>query len=236
MKHFKFVAALTAAALIPLAFAQGVTVDSVIKNLENTQKNTRDFSGRVTGSAEQDNSRTRFEVKIAGITAAKLTRVDFLAPDALADNFLILDNQNSYNYQFITNQVTIQRIANNTQVGGFNLNFNALNDPQATFPQNQVDFKPLTTENTPAGRAYILDGTPKKGVNLDFDRLRVWVLENGWRVYRAQSLDTKNVVQFDVTIPEWKANGGLKVADLCKIPRDAEIIRKGTLRKNSCAV
>lgn len=236
MKHLKTITALVAAALIPLAFAQGVTVDSVLKNLETTQKNTKDYSGKVTGSAEQDNSRTRFEVRIAGITASKLTRVDFLAPDALADNFLIIDNQNSFNYQFITNQVTIQKISDNTNVGGFNFNFNALNDPQATFGQNQVDFKPLTTENTPAGKAYVLDATPKKGAKLDFDRLKVWVLESGWRVYRAQSLDTKNVVQFDVTVTEWKANSGLKASDLCKVPKDAEVIRKGNLRKYSCAV
>jgi hypothetical protein len=224
------------AALVPLALAQSVTVDTVLKNLEATSKNTKDFGGKVVGSAEQDNQRTRFEVKIAGITASKLTRVDFLAPDSLADNFLIVDNQNIFNYQFITNQVTIQKDTSQTNVGGFNLNFNQLNDLQTTFPRDQVDFKPLTTETTPAGKAYVLDATPKKNSKVDFDRLKVWVLENGWRVYRTQSLDAKNVVQFDITISEWKANSGLKASELCKLPKDAEIIKKGSLKKFSCPV
>ena len=222
--------------LIPLALAQGVTADSILKNLDATQKNTKDFSAKVSGSAEQNDSRTKFEVKITGITASKLTRVEFLAPDALADNFLIIDNQNSYNYQFITNQVTIQKNANASEVGGFNLNFNALNDLQTTFPSNQVDFKPVTSETTPAGKAYILDATPKKSSNLNFDRLKVWVLESGWRVYRTQSFDAKGVMQFDVTISDWKVNAGLKASELCKIPKDAEVIKKGSLKKFSCAI
>lgn len=222
--------------LIPLALAQGVTADSILKNLDATQKNTKDFSAKVSGSAEQNDSRTKFEVKIAGITASKLTRVEFLAPDALADNFLIIDNQNSYNYQFITNQVTIQKNANASEVGGFNLNFNALNDLQTTFPSNQVDFKPVTSETTPAGKAYILDATPKKSSNLNFDRLKVWVLESGWRVYRTQSFDAKGVMQFDITISDWKVNAGLKASELCKIPKDAEVIKKGSLKKFSCAI
>lgn len=234
--NFKTLLTLTTLSLIPLALAQGVTPDSILKNLDATQKNTKDFSAKVSGSAEQNDSKTKFEVKIAGITASKLTRVDFLAPDALADNFLIIDNQNTYNYQFITNQVTIQKNANAAEVGGFNLNFNALNDLQTTFPSNQVDFKPVTSETTPAGKAYILDATPKKSSNLNFDRLKVWVLESGWRVYRTQSFDAKGVMQFDITISDWKVNAGLKASELCKIPKDAEVIKKGSLKKFSCAI
>ena len=234
--NLKTLLALTTLSLIPLALAQGVTADNILKNLDTTQKNTKDFSAKVSGSAEQNDSKTKFEVKIAGITASKLTRVDFLAPDALADNFLIIDNQNAYNYQFITNQVTIQRNANASEVGGFNLNFNALNDLQTTFPSNQVDFKPITSETTPAGKAYILDATPKKGAKLEFDRLKVWVLESGWRVYRTQAFDAKGVLQFDVTISDWKVNAGLKASELCKIPKDAEIIKKGTLKRFNCAI
>ena len=234
--NLKTLLTLTTMSLIPLALAQGVTADSILKNLDATQKNTKDFSAKVSGSAEQNDSRTKFEVKIAGITASKLTRVDFLSPDALADNFLIIDNQNSYNYQFITNQVTIQKNANASEVGGFNLNFNALNDLQTTFPSNQVDFKPVTSETTPAGKAYILDATPKKSSNLNFDRLKVWVLESVWRVYRTQSFDAKGVMQFDITISDWKVNAGLKASELCKIPKDAKVIKKGSLKKFSCAI
>lgn len=234
--NLKTLLTLTTLAVIPLALAQGVTADSILKNLDATQKNTKDFSAKVSGSAEQNDSKTKFEVKIAGITASKLTRVDFLAPDALADNFLIIDNQNAYNYQFITNQVTIQKNANAAEVGGFNLNFNALNDLQTTFPSNQVDFKPITSETTPAGKAYILDATPKKGSKLEFDRLKVWVIESGWRVYRTQAFDAKGVMQFDITIQDWKVNAGLKASELCKIPKDAEVIKKGALKKFSCAI
>ena len=232
----KFLLATASLAFLSLSLAQGVTADSILKNLEATQKGTKDFSAKVSGSTEQNSSKTKFEVTIAGITAAKLTRVDFLAPDALADNFLIIDNQNTYNYQFITNQVTIQKNTDMTAVSGFNLNFNQLNDLQTTFPRDQVDFKPITSETTPAGKAYILDATPKKTSNVDFDRLKVWVLENGWRVYRTQSFDAKGVLQFDITISDWKVNSGLKASELCKIPKDAEIIKKGNPKKYSCAV
>jgi outer membrane lipoprotein-sorting protein len=236
MKRFFAATSITALGFAALALAQGTSVDDIINKLQATQKNVKDFRAKISGSAEQDDQKVKFEVNVAGITDKKLTRVEFLAPDALADNILIIDNTNLFNYQFITNQVTISKSSSDTEVAGFNFNPSQLADFDQTFPRAELNFAPVKTETTPAGKAYLLDITPKKKGAFDWARMKLWVIDGTWRAYRLQALNDKNVVDYDITIPEWKTNQGLKTTDLCKLPKDAETIRKGTLKKISCEV
>ncbi len=224
------------AALTVTAFAQNApSIDDLIKRLDAAQKTTKDFKAKIVGTVEQDKTKLKIEAAISSVLDKKLTRIEFVAPDALADNILIVDNQNVYNYLFLTNQVTISKSTTGTEVGGFNFNPSQLNDFNATFPKADLNFEAVKADTTPIGKAWLVEATPKKKGDFEYSRIKVWVLDNPARVYRFQSFDEKNTMQFDIQIPEWKTNLSLKIADLCKLPRDAEIIKKGSgLKKNNC--
>ena len=236
MKRFALLTGLAAIAVT--AFAQNnPTIDDLIKRLETAQKTTKDFRAKIIGTVEQDKTKIKIEAGISSILDKKLTRIEFIAPDALADNILIVDNQMVFNYLFLTNQVTVSKSASGTEVGGFNFNPSQLNDFNASFPKADLNFEAVKADTTPVGKAWLVEATPKKKGDLEYSRIKIWVLDNPARVYRFQSFDDKNTVQFDIQIPEWKTNLSLKTADLCKLPRDAETIKKGTgLKKNNCNI
>ncbi len=236
MKRIAFLTGLAAVAVT--AFAQTApSIDDLIKRLDAAQKTTKDFRAKIVGNVEQDKTKIKIEANISSILDKKLTRIEFAAPDTLADNILIVDNQNVYNYLFLTNQVTISKSSSGTDVGGFNFNPSQLNDFDATFPRSDLNFEAVKADTTPAGKAWMVEATPKKKGDFEYSRIKVWVLDNPARVYRFQSFDEKNTMQFDIQIPEWKTNQSLKITDLCKLPRDAEIVKKGTgLKKNNCNV
>jgi outer membrane lipoprotein-sorting protein len=236
MKRFFLLAGI--ATFATLALAQNApSVDDLIKRLESAQKATKDFRSKIVGSVEQDGKPIKIEANITGIVDKKLSRIEFVAPDTLADNILIVDNQNIFNYLFLTNQVTVSKSSSGTEVGGFNFNPNQLNDFDTAFPRADLDFAAVKADNTSFGKAWLVEATPKKKGDLEYSRVKIWVLDNPTRVARFQSFDQKNALQIDVQIPEWRVNQNLKIADLCKLPKDAELIRKGSgLKKNNCNI
>jgi outer membrane lipoprotein-sorting protein len=236
MKRFFWLAGIATFATLALA-QTAPSVDDLIKRLETAQKATKDFRSKIVGSVEQDGKPIKIEANIAGMVDKKLSRIEFVAPDTLADNILIVDNQNVFNYLFLTNQVTVSKSSSGTEVGGFNFNPNQLNDFDTAFPRADLDFLPVKADNTSFGKAWLVEATPKKKGDLEYSRVKIWVLDNPARVARFQSFDQKNALQIDVQIPEWRVNQNLKIADLCKLPKDAEIIRKGSgLKKNNCNI
>ena len=214
------------ASAIGIALAQSPSAADILSKLEANQKSIKDYRARVAGSAEQGDQKLKLEMDVQAIPAINLVRVKFNAPDSLADNFIIIDKTTVYNYLFLTNQVTITKL-NATNVGGFNFNFSQFSSFSDSLPKDKINFKPVTTESTPDGKAFVVDATPKAGSNLEFSRVKVWVLDGSWRPQRIQYFDDKGVNPIaDITVSKWEQNVGLKATDLRKLPKDAEIIKK----------
>jgi outer membrane lipoprotein-sorting protein len=219
-----------------IALAQTLSASDVLAKLENVQKNLKDYKAKAIGTIADDTQKIKLDLDIQAIPGLKLTRLTFNAPDTLADNVSIIDNDNFYNYLFLTNQVTITKISK-AQVGGVSFGgIESFGDLQSSIPKEKLDFKPLTMDDTPNGKAYLIDATPKKGSNLEFGRVKVWALEKSFNLYRVQYFNEKGAMQADLTIPEFKGNVGLKAKDLCKLPSDVEKIVKDKLKKFSCEV
>lgn len=209
-----------------VALAQTPSATDIIAKLETTQKSLKDYRARVAGSAEQGDQKLKLEMDVQAIPPLDLVRVKFNAPDSLADNFIIVDKNTVYNYLFLTNQVTITKL-NTANVGGFNFNFSQFSSFGESFPKDKINFKPVTTESTPDGKAYVLDATPKPGSKLEFTRVKIWVLDGAWRPQHIQYFDDQGLNPIaDITVTKWEPNVGLKAADLRKLPKDAEIIKK----------
>jgi outer membrane lipoprotein-sorting protein len=218
--------ATASASLIATAFAQ-TTAPDVIAKVEAALKGVKDYKLRVTGDAVgNDDRKLALDVEISSIPSLNLTRIKFNKPDELADNFVIIDKDKISNYLFLTNQVTVQVRKGNASIGGVNLDINQFNDPTQAFPKDKINFKPVTEDDTPDGKAWLLEGTPKPGADLEFSSFKAWVIQKDVRVYRLQYFNSKKVLQLDVKIPEYKTNIGLKPATLRAVPKDAEIIKK----------
>jgi outer membrane lipoprotein-sorting protein len=126
--------------LVPLALisAQPLEVEAVMNNVRAAAEATEDVRFVLTGEIiEADGTTLTLEVDIRAIPQETLARAEFFQPDAVADNFIILDGDTVYNYLFLTNQVTIFRADDpnafgnlfpelNTQELDFNLNLDTL--------------------------------------------------------------------------------------------------------------
>jgi outer membrane lipoprotein-sorting protein len=228
--------AVVLSSLATLALAQSLSASDVLGKLESVQKSLKDYQAKAIGTISDETQKIKLDLEVQSIPALKLTRLTFNAPDTLADNVSIIDNDNFYNYLFLTNQVTITKISK-AQVGGVSFgNIGSFGDLQSSIPREKLDFKPVTIEDTANGKAYLVDATPKKGSNLEFGRVKVWVLDKSFNLYHVQYFNDKGTMQADLTIPEFKSNVGLKAKDLCKLPSDVEKIIKDKLKKFSCDV
>lgn len=206
------------------ALAQNLTAQGVLDKLTATSKSLKDVTARLTGTTNTVDQKLKLDIELKAITASSLVRIKFNAPDSLADNFIIMDKDKVSNYLFLTNQVTVSS-KNKATIAGMSLDFSKVTDISALFPADQVNLKIARTEDTPAGKAYVLEATPKAKSNLAFAKATVWIVENGWRPYRIVGTTDKGD-SLDLTVVQWKANGGLKEKDLRAIPKDAEIIKR----------
>lgn len=206
------------------AMAQGLSAQDVLDKMTATSKNVKDLSARITGTTTTVDQKLNLDLEIKAIPSLDLVRVKFNAPDSLADNFIIVDKDKISNYLFLTNQVTVSS-RSKASVAGMSLDFSKVTDVTSLIPKDKVNLKMLRTEQTPAGKAYVIEATPKAKSDLDFAKATVWVVENGWRPYRISGSTAKGET-LDLTVTQWKANTGLNAKDLRAIPKDAEVIKR----------
>lgn len=108
-----------AALLVGAASAQDLSADEVLENLEARTQALQDASFLLTGTIfDADGQEIILEVETDFIPDEELVRAYFIQPDALADNFVIVDGDTVYNYLFVTNQVTILNANDPDALGG----------------------------------------------------------------------------------------------------------------------
>ncbi|WP_161883228.1 outer membrane lipoprotein carrier protein LolA [Deinococcus alpinitundrae] len=224
MRIFPSLAVLGVLGALSLSVAQAQTADDILNNLASAQKSAKDISFRISGSADQGGGVQKLDLNVQTIPASNLARLVFNAPDALADNVVILDNKEVRNYLYLTNQVTVtstSKAAGGQDLGGLDLS--QLSN-LVTALKTRYDVKLIGTSGAAPNRVYQLEASPKTGVQ--GGKTRVFVGENGWRPTRFQLIDGggKNVA--DLNVSEYKVNSGLSVARLRQLPKDAQIIRQ----------
>lgn len=82
--------ALCGALLIPSASAQ--SAQDIISRVDAAQKAARDISFRLSGSASLESSPQKIDFTVKSIPAQNVARLQFNAPDALADNIVVADS------------------------------------------------------------------------------------------------------------------------------------------------
>ena len=206
-----------------LAQTPTLSADDIAGKVEAAQKNLKDFSVHINGSAALEGGNQKIDLEVSSIPLSSLTRTVFNAPDALADNILILDKTTVSNYLYLTNQVTVAPAAK-SKVDGFSFDFTRLTDATVSLSRTDFRLKLLETQNLAGGKAYLLEAIPRQ--DLGVSKTRILVGENGWKVLKLQALDPQGKVVTDLNFSSWKFNSGLKSADLKKLPRDAQVIKR----------
>lgn len=213
--------ALCGVLLIPSATAQ--TAQDIISKVDAAQKAAKDVSFRLSGNASLESSAQKIDLTIKSIPAQNLARLQFNAPDALADNIVVADKNEIRQYLFLTNQITVtptKKAADSAGFGG--LDFTQLSNAATLLSQYNV--KLLSTTGAAGKRVFQLEATPKNGATTD--RTRVFITEAGWRPTRIQIVSSAGKALADLNVSNYKVNSGLSVAALKKLPQDAEIIRQ----------
>ncbi len=150
-----------------------------------------------------------------------LARVEFKKPAALEGNFVVISDKEVWNYLFLTNQVIIQPRAK-ARVEGLGVNLTDLGD----FNQlaERVTLRLLGEQNTPAGAAWRIGGTPKDA-SLGFASLEILVLKADPRPIALTLRDGQNRVLADLSFQNFR-RANLTPQTLRKRPADAEVLRR----------
>ncbi len=217
VKHF--LPLLTLAALVSTAGAQ--TAQDILKRVDSAQKSAKDVSFRLTGSASLESQAQKIDLTVRSIPAQGVARIQFNAPDALADNIVVADRNEVRQYLFLTNQITVTPIKKATaQAGLGGLDFTRLSNVSDLLGDYTVRLLGTTTSG--GNKVYQLEATPKNSG----DKARVWITEAGWRPTRIQFLGSGNRVLADLNVSNYRVNSGLTVAGLKTLPKDAQVIRQ----------
>ena len=204
--------------------AQTFTAADIIGKLDAAQKTARDLSFRLSGTGSFDGSAQKIDLSVQSIPAASLARVVFAAPDALADNIVVVDRTEVRNYLYLTNQITVTSAAKAAgQAGVTGLDFSQISNFSALL--KNYDVKLISTTGAAGSRLYGLEGASRVAGTND-GKARFFVSEAGWRPTRVQLLDSAGKVTADLNVSNYKLNSGLSAARLKTLPKDAEIIRQ----------
>ena len=98
----------------------------------------QDASFLLTGSLyDADGTEIPLEIETQVMPVEEVGRAFFIQPDALADNFIVVDDDAVYNYLFLTNQVTVLDISDPDALGGLFPEAEARGPKK---PQEEFDF------------------------------------------------------------------------------------------------
>lgn len=213
-KTLPFLLALT------LGAASAQSAQDILNRVDSAQKNVKDLSFRLSGSANMDSGKQTIDLTVKAVPAQSLARIQFAAPDALADNVVVADRKEVRQYLFLTNQITVMPLDKaTTQSGLGTFDFTKLSNPATLLAG--YDVKLLGTSGRAGQRTFQLEAQAKGGSS---DRTRVWITEAGWRPTRVQLLSSGKTLA-DLTVSNYKTNSGLSAASLRQLPKSAQIIR-----------
>ncbi len=208
--------------------AQDLNADEILERLEQKAEATQDAAALVRGSLyDADGTEINLEVDVQFIADEQLTRAEFYQPDALADNFVVVDGDSVYNYLYVTNQVTILSTSDPDALGSLfpeveeevEGSFNATPNINRLF--NGWEATVESYGESPAGNAYRLrfDGVNEGPV----DHVNAVVVDGEWLPYSLEFVQPDGSVLANLTFENYTIDGGLDPEELRFIPPDAEV-------------
>ncbi len=221
---------LTLTLLVPFAFAQNLSANEVLGKLEAKSNSLQDASFRLTGTLfDTDGQKITLDVDIQFIPGQELARAYFNQPDALADNFIIVDGRTVYNYLFVTNQITILNANDPEALGGLlpqdaaQGSINLTPDLGNFFSSDNWKATVKGYKDSPDGPVYNLRfDNLDKGANIGY--VNATILDNQWLPETMTFVQRSGDSLAELKFQDYQLDTGLDPAELRDIPQDAERI------------
>lgn len=230
MRRSKIFVLVALLALLAPAAAQDLSADEVLDEMQAAAEALEDASFLLTGNLiDPDGTRIVLEVEIELIPDARAARATFLQPDALADNFIVLDGEVVYNYNFLTNQATLFDANDPDALGGLVSEEQIQEDGGVDL---SLDLEKLFAgwdvtvtgyAETPAGPAYELR-FQNIDVEADIDHVAASVLDGSFLPYGLTFVKRDGSTLADLRFEDLVTDQGLDPEDVTYVPEDAEII------------
>ncbi|MCX7796793.1 MAG: outer membrane lipoprotein-sorting protein [bacterium] len=218
-----------------LAFA--TTPKELIDKINVRTKEIKDsyidirMSMSVTGMSSGSTQTTKltYRLKIESITNPTVVRITYLEPDTFKGTVMLVDSEKKLlsMYSPMTNQVVQSKIEE-SQNDTSSIN---LTDPTSIFADLEKTYD-LTIEEKKIDKkdVYILTATLKQNQKGDFGKGIFYIEKNSLNPVKIELFDTKGQSIGIIDILDIKYNIGLKVATLRSFPKDAKVIKGGTIQ------
>lgn len=216
--------------LLPFAFAQDMTADQILDKLRERNETVQDVSFLLTGTIfDQDGQEIALEIESQFMPQEELVRAYFYQPDALADNFIVIDGQTVYNYLYVTNQVTILDASDPEALGGLipadqlKGSINVTPDLTRFFDEKNWKASVQGYEDSDAGPVYKMRfDNVKKDANIKY--VDIDILDQEWLPTTMSFIQTNDKPLSELQFNDYQIDQGLDPAELRDIPADAERI------------
>jgi outer membrane lipoprotein-sorting protein len=207
-----------------LASAQELSADEIVANLTERAEGVQDAKFLMTGNLiDADGQEIPLEVTIATIPAENLLRADFLQPDAFADNFIVVDNQDVYNYVYLTNQVSVFDLGDPEALAG--LSFSSNRDFNFTLNIAGL-FEGWTTSSQGLSEGvYTLrfdNNEATEGVRIGYAEAQI--AEDTWLPSAMNFYSPDDVLLAELFFNDYEVDAGLNPDDVRYIDPSAEVI------------
>ncbi len=211
------------------SFAQDLSTEEIVANMTERAETLQDASFLVTGNLiDTDGQEIPLEVNVSSLPKENVLRAEFIQPDALADNFIVIDGSDVYNYVYLTNQVSVFSLGDPEALAG--LFPNSSDGKEFSFTLNLAqlfegwNISSQGTSEGSAGKVYNLrfDNTETEDIRLK--HVNVGVIDGTWVPYTISFYNADDVLVAEVTFNDVVIDSGLNAEDVRYIDPSAEVI------------
>jgi outer membrane lipoprotein-sorting protein len=215
--------------LIGLSFAQDLTPDEVVANLTERAESLQDATFLVTGNLiDADGQEIPLEVNISMMPGESLLRAEFIQPDALADNFLVIDGKDVYNYVYLTNQVSIFNLGDPEALAGLFPESEDGTTFEFTLNLAQLfegwDISSQGSQDSPVGKVYTLRFDNQETEDIILSHVDTTVVDGSWVPYSMNFYNTEDRLVAEIVFNDFTTDTGLNPDDVRYIDPSAEVI------------
>jgi outer membrane lipoprotein-sorting protein len=215
--------------LTSLSIAQDLSADELIANLTERAETLQDATFLVTGNLiDADGQEIPLEVNVSMLPKEGLLRADFIQPDAVADNSIIVDGEDVYNYVYLTNQVSIFPLGDPEALGGlfpasedgttfeFTLNFAELFEGW--------DISSQGSQESEVGKVYTLRFDNQETEDIILSHVDTTIVDGTWVPYTMDFYNPEGRLVAELVFNDFMTDTGLNPDDVRYIDPSAEVI------------
>lgn len=214
--------------LFSAVYAQMLTADDILGELRTAADTLQDARFVVTGELNGlDATPTPLELNVSVVPGVKAAKAEFVQPPELADNFIVLNGEDVYNYVYLTNQVTVFSADDPEALGGLFPEGNADQGFDFTFNPEQL-FRGWRASvegyrETAEGGVYDLRFTNEEpGASVSYADASI--VENLWYPSSIIFYGVQDETLLALNIEDFERDQGLDPEDVTYIPDNAELI------------